>query len=879
MIQPWIAWFRKSLRRAEMDQDLDAEIDAHVQLLTDEKVANGLGLETARRQALLDVGGVAQVKDEVRSASVGLWLEQLWQDVRYGARRLRKSPGFAAMAAVTLALGIGANCAMFSVIDGVLLERPPFAEPSRVMVVYMKQPNDALNIFSTPNYLEWKHQASPVREMAAMIPGSVTLGTQDGAERILGYQASSEIFSVLGVTPTLGRAYSADEDRPGAGNVIVISDSLWQTRFHSDPDILGSKLDLDGLPYTVIGVMPRGFHVFPGGPEQYYRPLQLKTQDAAATSRTVHWLLAMVRLDPASSLKSAQSALDAIAARLHRDDPHGDAGFGVTLQTYQDYLTGDIRGTLLILMGSVGFVLLIACSNVANLLLARGTARRLEMSIRAAVGAQRSRVVRQLLTESVLLSLLGGALGLLMAGAALKVVLALNPVSLPNLEAARINVTILAFTTVVCLSVGILFGIVPALAASRVDLSNVLRETSRGAGRLGGRHRVALVVLETALASILLIGAALSLKSLWKVSRVDPGFNSTGLLTFKISAPASAKSQPYLFYQQVLDKVRTLPGVESAALGRNIPLSGVDPSIPVAVDGGAPQITDGQVVTRMRLIGPQYFHVFETPLLRGREFADDDTATSQPVAIVSQSLAQRYWPNQNPLGKTLRPNLPDAPWYTVIGVAADVRHLGLDTDIEPTVYYLYPQFPKSLTPLATKFTTVVIRSSRMSALADPVRRAVASVDSTVPIFDLQTADQMVLDAGSLRRFDMSLLAAFAGLALVLAAIGVYGVMAYSVAERTREIGIRMALGATRRDVLRLIVGQGVKMALAGVVAGAIGAFALTRLMASLLYEVSPTDVWTFAVVLVVVVGFILAACYVPSRRAMRVDPNEALRYE
>ncbi|HEY6273957.1 MAG TPA: ABC transporter permease [Terriglobales bacterium] len=879
MSQRWIAWFRKLFQHAAVDHDLEAEINAHVQLMTDENAANGLGPEAARRQALLDLGGVQQVKEEVRAVSAGLWLEHLWQDVRYGARMLRRSPGFVATAALTLALGIGANTAMFSVIDGVLLNRPPFAEPSRVMVVYMKEPNGATNIFSTPNYLAWKRQNSPVTTMAAMAGGSLSLGSKDGVERILGYQASSEIFSVLGVTPALGRAFTADEDRPGAGNVVLLSDSLWRTRFHSDPSILGSKLDLDGQPYTVIGVMPPGFHIFPYTAEQYYRPLQLETQDAVASSRTVHWLLAMLRVEPESSQKASQSALDAIAARLRHDDPSGDAGFGLTLQTYQEFVTGNIRGPLLILMGSVGFVLLIACSNVANLLLARATSRRLEMSIRAAVGAQRSRVVRQLLTESVLLSLIGGALGLLMAFGALKVVLVLNPVYLPNLQAATINTTILVFTTLVCLCVGILFGIVPALVASRVDLSNALRETSRGAGRSGGKHRVALVILETALASVLLIGAGLSIKSLWKVSRVDPGFNPNGLLTFKIAPPGSAKDQPYVFFQRVLEAVRALPGVESAALGRNIPLSNVDPGVPVAVDGGAPQITDGQVVTRMRLVGPLYFHVFETTVLRGREFSESDTAASQPVAIVSQSLAQRYWPNQNPLGKTLKPNLPDAPWYTVIGVAADVRHLGLDTDIEPTAYYPYPQFPKSLTPLATKFTTVVIRSAQMSGLADAVRHAAAGVDNTVPIYDVQTVDQMLLDAGSLRRFDMSLFAAFAGLALILAAIGVYGVMAYSVAQRTREIGIRMALGATRQDVLRLVVGQGVKMAVAGVMAGAIGALALTRLMASQLYDVSATDVWTYAFVSVAVVGFILLASYLPSRRAMRVDPNQALRHE
>jgi putative ABC transport system permease protein len=871
--------FRNVLRRNIVDNDLDAEINAHRQLLEDENIASGLNPLQAQRLAAQELGSVEQVKEEVRSRRAGQWMEQLWQDVRYGLRMLRKSPAFTMMAAITLALGIGANTAMFSVINSVLLQGPPFREPSKVMAVLQKQPNGATNSFSTPDYLEWKRQTGPVTQMAAMVSSSGTLGTKDGVERITGWQASSEMFSVLGVAPVLGRGFIADEDRQGAGSVIVISDSLWKTHFQSDPNILGAKLNLDGVPYTVIGVMPPGFQIDPYAPtEQYWRPLQLATQDTVASSRTVHWLLAMVRLEPGATIKKAQSELDAVAARLHRADPNGDAGFGLTLQTFQDYATGGLRGPLLLLMGCVGFVLLIACSNVANLLLARGTARRLEMSIRAAIGAQRSRVVRQLLTESVLLSLLGGTLGLLLAVTALKILVALHPVFLPNLHAISVNTTILAFTTTVCLGVGVLFGIVPALVASRVDLSNALRETSRGAGRSTGKHRVALVVVETAMACILLIGAGLSLKSLLKVTRVDPGFNPSGLLTFRIAAPDSAKDR-YLFYQQVAERVGALPGVQSTVLARNIPFSGMDPSMPVGVDGHPPQVTDGQVVTRLRLIGPNYFHAFQTPLLRGREFTDDDTATSPPVAIVSQSLAQRYWPNQNPLGRTLKPNLADAPWYTVIGVAADVHQLGLDADIEPTAYYLYPQFPKSLTPLATRFTTVVVRSSNLSGLAEAVRRAVAGVDKTVPIFDLQTVDQMLLDAGSLRRFDLWLFAAFAGLALVLAAIGVYGVMAYSVSQRTREIGIRMALGATRQDVLRMVVGQGVKMAVAGVVVGAAGAAALTRLMADLLYQVSPTDVWTFALVSLTVIGCILLACYVPSRRATKVDPNVALRYE
>ena len=880
MMHRLIASLRNLFRRKQADQDLKAEIDSHVQLLADEYVARGMSPEAARRAARLEIGGAEQVRAEVREARGGMLLEQLWQDLRYGLRNLRKSPGFAALAVFTLALGIGANTAMFSVIDGVLLRKPPFADPSRVIVVLQMLANGNKNLFSTPDYLEWKRQAGPLAQMSVQAEISHTLGTGEPAERIVGVKATAEMFSVLGVAPSIGRPFTTEEDRPGAGNVVVLSDTLWRTRFQADRNIVGGKIILDGAPYTIIGVMPPGFHLFSDSSEQFFEPLHLQTQDVAAGSRTVHWLLGMMRLPQGNTLKQTQRATDAITARLHHDDPNGDPGFGVLLQTYQDAATQGVRGPLLLLMGSVGFVLLIACSNVANLLLARGTARRLEMSIRAAVGAQRSRVVRQLLTESLLLALLGGGLGLLLAVGALRLLVALNPSSIPNVETIAINTSVLWFTLVICMAVGILFGIAPALATSRVDLSNALREATRGTGRTGGRHRMVLVIVETGLASILLIGAGLSLKSLWKVSQVDPGFNPRGLLTFRISVPARLKGQPYVFYQQVAEKVGSLPAVQMAVVARDVPMSGIDPSMPVAVDGKTPQVTDGQIITRFRVIGPDYFRAFQTPLLRGREFTPDDAANSQPVVIVSQSLAERYWPKQDPIGHSLKPNIKDAPWYTVVGVAADVRHWALDVDVEPTAYYPYTQPPTSVLGLLEDTMSVTLRTTTNPAnLLEPVQRAVAGVDKTVPVYQVKTVEEMLSDSGSLRRFDMWLLGAFAALALTLAAVGVYGVMAYLVAQRTREIGIRMALGARRADVMRMVVGHGARMAMAGVALGIVGAFALTRVMASLLYEVSPTDLWTFCFVAAAVFAFILIACYVPSLRATRVDPNIALRCE
>jgi putative ABC transport system permease protein len=539
-----ITLLRNLFGRKQADRDLNAEIDAHVQLLAEEHATRGMSPDAARRAAVLEIGGTEQVRAEVREARTGILPEQLWQDLRYGIRMLRKAPGFAALAIITLALGIGANTAMFSVIDGVLLQKPPFKDPAHVLVVLQKQPNGNSNLFSTPDYLEWKRQSSPISQMAAFVGDSHILGTADQVERITGWRVSAEAFSVLGISPAIGRPFTVDEDRPGAGQVVLLSDALWRKNFRADPNIVGAKVNLDGAPYTVIGVLPPRFQIFGPG-ESFWTPLQLQSQDAAASSRTVHWILALARLDPGISAKQSQTAVDAVTYRLHREDASGDAGFGVALQLFQDFTTDGLRGPLLLLMGCVGFVLLIACSNVANLLMARGTARRLEMSIRAAIGAQRSRVLRQLLTESVLLSLVGGVVGLLVAYGALRVLLAINPSSLPNVETIAVNGTVLGFTFAICVVVGILFGILPALATSRVDVTNGLRESARGGGRSGVRSRTVLVVAETALAFMLLIGAGLSLKSLWKVGHVDPGFNPSGLVTFRVSPPDSKISRSF----------------------------------------------------------------------------------------------------------------------------------------------------------------------------------------------------------------------------------------------------------------------------------------------------------------------------------------------
>ena len=807
-------------------------------------------------------------------------METLLQDVRYGFRMLRKGPGFTAVAVITLALGIGANTAMFSVINSVLLRSLPFPDSGRLMVVWKTMSNGTPNAFSTPAFLEMRQEGDVLAHMGAFSNASFNLAGKDVPERIAGGKVNSELFSVLGVQPVLGRMFSAEEDQPGAGRVVILSHALWKTRFASRPDISGSTVSLDGAPYTVVGVMPRGFHVL-ADKELFWVPLQLESANAQASARSVHWLFAFIRLAPGTSQQQVQTVLNTIAVRLKAQDPTGEGGFGVTLQSIREFNAGNVKPALLLLMGAVAFVLLIACSNVANLLLARGTMRRREMSIRTALGAARIRVILQLLTESVLLSIMGGVLGIGLAWAALQVLLAIHPSSIPSVETITIDAAVLAYTGLLCGVVGVLFGVAPALESSRVNVGEALKEGSRGSSGGFGKHRVVLVVTETALASILLIGAGLSLKSLWRAENVDPGFNPTGEMTFRISAPPSfAGARIPLFYQQVLERMRALPGVQSAVLARNLPMSGGDPSMPIAIEGTPPPPSQIPIVTRLRAIGPDYFSGLQISLLGGREFTDHDTAAAPKVAIVSESLARLYWPKQNALGKRLRPELAGGEWYTVIGVAADVRHWAADvTDVEPTAYYPYTQLPEAFLPLLEGSMSIAVRSASPAGLLSSIRAGVASVDSTVPVYDVKSMEEMVSDSGSLRRFDMWLIGAFAGLALVLAAVGVYGVMAYSVSQRTREIGIRIALGAQRQTVLRLIMGQGARLAVAGVVVGLVGAFGLTRLMESLLFGVSPRDFGTFSLVPAIVLVLILVGCFIPALRATKLDPVVALREE
>jgi predicted permease len=806
-------------------------------------------------------------------------MESLIQDLRYAWRMLRQSPGFTVVAVLTLALGIGANTAMFSVINSVLFNSIPFRDSSRVMIMWKTMSNGNPNAFSTPAFLEMREQGDFLAHLGAFSGVGKSLGGKELPERIAGGKVNYDLLPILGVQPILGRMFSADEDHPGAGSVVILSHALWSTRFASRQDVLGQSVDMDGAPYTVVGVMPPGFHVL-ADTELFWIPLQLESANAQAAARNVHWLFAFTRLPQGASQKQVQAKLDAVATRLKAQDPTGEGGFGATLQSVSDVVNGTVKPVLLLLMGAVAFVLLIACSNVANLLLSRSAARQREISIRTALGASRWRMIRQLLTESVLLALLGGGSGLGLAEIAIRLLRLSHPSSIPASNAIVIDPTALAYAAILCAMVGVLCGLAPAWEGSQGNVSETLKEGSRGSSGSFGSHRAVLVITETALASMLLIGAGLSLRSLWHAEMVSLGFNPEGELTFRIAAPAQLSAQRIpLFYQEVLDRLRSLPGVRSAVLARNLPMSGTDPSMPISIEGTPPPPSEIPIVARLRAVGPDYFSGLQTSLLSGREFTEHDTAASPRVVVVSESLAKLYWPNENALGRRLKPGMPGGDWCVVVGVAADVHHWAADVDIEPTAYYPYTQVPPAFLPLLEGNMSIAVRSLNSAGLLTAVRAALADVDKSVPMYDVKSMEEMVAESGSLRRLNMWLIGAFAGLALTLAAIGIYGVIAYAVSQRTREIGIRIALGAQRRDVLRLILAQGAKLALAGVIAGLVGAFMLSSLMASLLFGVSPRDLATFSIVPWMVLVLVLVGCYIPARRATTVDPVVALRYE
>ena len=819
-------------------------------------------------------------------------MQTLWQDVRYGFRMLASNRGFTIVAVLTLALGIGANTAIFSVIDGVLLRPLPYRDPGRLVIMGEKTPEFDMMSVSYPNFLDWQRDSRSFASLGAHRWTGYDLTGSGTPEHLDGRMVSAGFFSTLGITPLLGRDFEAQEDHEGANRVAVISGALWKRRFGASPGVIGKPITLSGQSYTVIGVLPADFRFW--GTADVYTLLG-QWDDVLARSRETHPGLRVIgRLKSGVTEAQAQADMNNIAAQLAQAYPKSNANHGVAMRPLAQDMVGDVRPTLLVLLGAVGFVLLIACANVANLLLARSTTRRREMAIRAAIGASQGRMVRQLLTESVLLALAGGALGLLLARWGTQAVVAAIPGGLPRMENIGVDGWVLAFTLAVSLATGVVFGLAPALQISRLDLHTTLQEGSRGSTHGRQALRSVLVVAEVGASLVLLIGAALMLKTMWELSRVNPGFNPENLLTFSVSLSAANRSTPGRIrtaWQQLVENVQGLPGVQAAGVVDDVPLTGSDSELPFWVSGRPrPSSQSDMLWALLYDVNPGYFRAMDLPLLRGRTFTDaDNTKNGAPVTVIDELMAQSLFPHQNPIGQSIRIAVPegfppglDHP-IEIVGVVGHVKHFGLDTDakskIKYQLYLPFAQLPDQLIPVVATFMTMMVRTTVDPLSAVTAIRHLVSDGGDQAIFDVHTMKQIVSDSVAGRRFSMLLLGVFAGLALVLAAVGIYGVISYTVTQRTHEIGIRMALGAERISVLKLVVGDGLRLLLIGVGIGLAAALGVTRLMSSMLYGVRPTDLATFAAVSLLLATVAVLASYIPARRATKVDPMIALRYE
>jgi putative ABC transport system permease protein len=865
---------RSLFQRKAVETELDDELRFHYEQQVEKLVTRGVSRDEAMRQARLMFGGTEQLKEECRETRGVQLLENFARDVRYSLRGLRKSPGFAVIAVLTLALGIGANTAIFSLIDSVLLSPLPYPDPAQLVTI--KQ-NDSLQ-----NINDIQRQTKTLAR-----GGGATIERMDytgGAEplQIRAAYVNAGLLETLGVAPMLGRIISPDEDVKGAPHNMVITHHFWQEFLHGDPHALGRSMTLNGDRYTVIGVMPPGF-ALPEDQIDIFVSLWAAYPEAAPF-RGVHFMRTYWRLNPGVTVEQAQADLSGIAERLSAQYPDTEGRRRKTLVPLHEWLVGDIRPALLVLFGAVGLVFLIACANFAGLLTARAIARRQEFVIRSALGAGRSRLVCQTITESSVLSLLGGALGLALAKWGTSFLLALKPAELDRYSGIQMDTHLFAFIFGISLVTGILFGLIPALGATRGDAATTLKEGGRGAtaGRFTHALRNGLVAAEFAIALVLLVAAGLMIKGFARLQSVNPGFDPANLITMHLQLPTARydKTPPQTeFRRQLLGRLNALPGVQAAMIS-DLPLGGNFLDHRFVIDGRPPVPVGNEPAVQTLSVMGDYFGVMRIPIVAGRGLTEMDREGQPLVAVVSEELVRNFFANENPLGARIdfaRSNEPHK-WMTIVGIARDVKHASLNEPPEAAMYAPFAQSDESW----RRWMSLAVRTrgpAESSVLIDAVKRQVWAVDNQIPVSEIRSMEDLLSVSLAKHQFNMLLLSLFAGLAMILAAVGIYGTMAYRVSQRTNEIGIHMALGAQRRDVLRLVLGDGATLALVGICAGILGAIGVTRVMTSLLFQVTPTDPATFVLTTLLLAAVALAACYIPARRAMRVDPMVALRYE
>jgi putative ABC transport system permease protein len=872
-----MARVRALMGRDAVTGEIHEELRHHLDLATEENVRQGMSPAAARADAMRRVGSLAKLQDQGYDVRGGGVVEATVRDARFAVRLMWRQPGFTSVALLTIALGIGATATIFGVAHGVLLKPLPYPEPGRLAMVWMTNARIDLreDWHSLPNIEDYRAGNSTFEAIAVFNNTSVNLTGAGDAQRLTGARASANLFSVLGVTPARGRVFTDQEDQPGQDAVVVISHRLWTRVFGADPNIIGRKLELSGRIRDVIGVMPEGF-AFPRPTTEFWVPNAPGEQLRA--SRGSLWLQAIGRLKPGVTVARAQEDLDPIARDIVVRFPNQE-GYGIYVVGYHDQLVAQTRPAIIALLGAVGFLLLIACVNVANLLLSRAAVREREIALRTAIGAGRGRLVRQLLTESAVLSGAGGLLGIAVAWAGLRTLISVAPPELPRLGDISLNWTVVGFSFAAALITGLIFGLMPALQISRAGMGTALKEGGRGASSgIGRLVRRTLVVVQVALALVLLTGAGLMVQSFLRMQRVDLGFDGDRVLTMQVTLSGQAYQQPAAavdFFGRLADRVRALPGVESASLVSGLFLSTTPNSTNFNIEG-RPVFTPAESVeVPVDSAAPGYFATMRVPVLKGREFEEGDTADSTPVVLINETLAKRFWPGEDPVGRRMTYGQPDSntQWLTIVGVVGDTRRVGYEAPVRPETYLPLTQSP-------SRSMMLVVRGEREPAsIVSSVRGVVQALDPNQPIYAVATIDELVRDLTAERRLNTLLFALFAVVAALLAAAGIYGVIAYSVEQRTRELGVRLALGAMPREIFGLVVREGLSMAVTGIVGGVIAAMGATQVMRTLLYDTSATDPWTFGVMALGALMVALCACLIPARRAMRVDPLEALRAE